>query len=209
MSTDQISGLVPEIYYDLIARVAAGATVVILIASPTWVQIQNSANATSFIALVGLGYLVGHLLTTISFMLNALIWNRVALRCARKFIRLNYSFRSNSIRDIFDRIYTRIDWVAKTDAGGGAILKKMEAGSALTDSLLSGWIVIMAYSAFMGPVAWGIQLGRSSNWFLIVIMTGFLWASVMVRRLLLIVRQDRILHLLNYDPSAVELQDGA
>jgi hypothetical protein len=204
MATDDLTGLIPEIYYDLIARVAAGVSVLVFIISPTWEHIENSANMTTFIALLGLGYVVGHLLTTVSIMLNGLIWNRYVLYFAKKIIPLNYNFEMNSARKIFDKIYTRIDWVARQDKSGGAILKKMEAGAALTDSLLSGWVVVLIYSGFTGQIGWGMGFDNTRNWLLITLVTALLLLSVPIRRALLIIRQDRILHILKYDPKSVE-----
>lgn len=201
MTTDDLSGLVPEIYYDLIARVSAGVCVLVMMVSPTWDQIGKFANLTAFIALLGFGYVVGHLLTTVSFFVNAFLWNPISLWGAKKVVRLNYSFKSNSARDVFDKIYTRIDWVAKKDKSGGAILKKMEAGAALTDSLFSGWLVLWACSYFFGGVGWGIGFGDKK---IIGVVTVLLGVSVLIRRFLLVVREDRILRLLDYDPNSLE-----
>ena len=204
MTKDDISGLIPEIYYDVIARIAAGISVLVFIISPTWEHIEKSASFTSFIALLGLGYIVGHLLTTVSFLFNCILWNHIFVGILGRFVRLNYDFHTKSMGRIFDKVYTRIDWVSMKDKSGGAILKKMEAGAALTDSLFSGWIIILIYSWLTGQVGWGVGFRNNPSCMLIILVTVLLFVSVPIRRAIFIIRQDRILYLLKYDPESAE-----
>ncbi|HYE27856.1 MAG TPA: CDP-alcohol phosphatidyltransferase family protein [Allosphingosinicella sp.] len=63
---DDVKGLVPEIYYDMIARIAAGVPFVAILISPNFAEIERVSNFKSFALLFGLGYIAGHLLTTVS-----------------------------------------------------------------------------------------------------------------------------------------------
>jgi hypothetical protein len=199
MSTNDISGLVPEIYYDLIARVAAGVTVIAVIISPSWSDLQQLNTVTIFIVLLGAGYVVGHLLTTVSVPLNAIFWMPRSMTVAKKFIPdLKYDFGSISAGEIFAEIYARIDWVSKRDRSGGTLLKKMEAGAALTDSLLAGWVVAGICRLFTNAVPWGWGFGNFYEDIIFGLVTFSLLFSVPIRRLVFIVRQDRILDLLDY-----------
>lgn len=204
VTSDKISGLIPEIYYDLIARVTAGTPLVLILLAPSWETLLKTASITWFIVLFGLGYLAGHFLATISIVLNTIIWNRRLVRLVRNLVALNYDFPSNSARQILDKVYLRIDWVAMKDQSGGAILKKMEAGSALTDNLLSAWIVIWLYYGLNGHLGWKLDFGPTKNYLAIGGVTVLLFISVIVRRVILIARQDGILRLLNYDPNLTE-----
>jgi hypothetical protein len=204
VASDKISGLIPEIYYDLIARVTAGTPLLLMLLAPSWENLAKVANITSFITLLGLGYLAGHFLATISVVLNVIIWNPLLLPNVRKLLTLNYEFPSNSASQILDKVYLRIDWVAMKDQSGGAILKKMEAGSALTDNLFSAWIVIWSYYELGGHLGWNLDFGRTNNILIIAVVTVLLFISVIVRRVILVARQDGILRLLNYDPSLTE-----
>jgi hypothetical protein len=206
MSTDDISGLIPEIYYDLIARVAAGVTVIAVLIWPSWSQIRQVETVTMFIMLVGAGYVVGHLLTTISTLLNALIWRPSLLNLAKRLIpNLRHDFNSTSSGEIFAEIYARIDWVAKRDRSGGTLLKKMEAGAALSDSLFAGWIIAGIVSSFTHATPWGGGL-RSTDCILFSVVTLLLFFSVLIRRLVFIVRQDRMLDMLNYPKGIEEME---
>jgi hypothetical protein len=196
---DSIKGLVPEIYYDMIARIAAGVPLVAVIVSPHLDKLDTFSNTASFVLLIGLGYVAGHLLTTVSFVLNMILWNPLFLRLARYLVDLRYDFRSNWTIPVFDVVYQRIDWAAKRDATAGAILKKMEAGAALSDNLLSAWLIVLLYRWFGGSIGWAVNLGGWSTpalW----LVTLVLVASVYSRRGAFIVRQDRLLHQL-HDPN--------
>jgi hypothetical protein len=195
---DSVKGLVPEIYYDMIARVGAGVPLVAIFFSPSLDELQRISNAVSFILLIGLGYIAGHLLPTVSVVLNLMFWNPWVIRRFQVWfgLGLEYKFTSFSTMRVFDVIYQRIDWAANKDANAGAIMKKMEAGAALSDNLLSGWLVILSYQAFGGIRRWPV--GLQWNCSIIALVTFVLVASVYIRRWALIIRQDRLLELLGY-----------
>ncbi|HEY1612078.1 MAG TPA: hypothetical protein VGF97_00115 [Rhizomicrobium sp.] len=197
---DNIKGLIPEIYYDMIARVAAGVPLVAIIVSPHLDQMDKLSNSASFVLLVGLGYIAGHVLTTISVGVNLILWNPLFICRGQRWASLKYGFKSNATLPTFDVVYQRIDWAAKRDASAGAILKKMEAGAALSDNLLSAWLVILVYHWLGGTIGWAMNFGWW-NLPVTIAVTFALVVSVYARRSAFIVRQDRILHQLD-DPVA-------
>lgn len=197
---DSIRGLVPEIYYDMIARVAAGVPLVAILFAPPPGQMDRVSNASSFILLLGFGYIAGHLLTTVSFFLNLFLWNPWILRPLKRWLALKHEIRPDNPLRAFNEIYDRIDRTAKVDPNAGAIMKKMEAGATLSDSLLSGWLIIQFYQLFGGRVQWMID-ARWHPWVATAVTLGLI-ATVYVRRVAFIVRQDSLL-------SALELKQGA
>jgi hypothetical protein len=197
---DSIKGLIPEIYYDMIARVAAGVPLVAILFSPSFEDVERVSNAATFILLLGFGYIAGHVLTAISTALNLVLWNPIFVRIVQNKAKLRFRFENYNTMRVFDVIYQRIDWAAQKDANSGAIMKKMEAGAALSDNLLSGWLVILAHQTFGGVLQWSIGL-QSWNLSIMALVTGVLILSVYVRRGALIVRQDRLLDLLGYDET--------
>jgi hypothetical protein len=200
---DGASGLIPEIYYDLIARISPSVLIIVLLFAPFYKEIEGltSLKLTDFtfvIILIGFGYLVGHLLTTISLALNLILWDVFLFRFKRSLRKkLIYQFQSNSVIGIFAELYQRIDWVAKEDNSGGVILKKMEAGSALTDNLLSGWIIIVfCYNVF--PKYTTLMFNPLKNLLVVSSISTLLLLSSIFRRLALILRQEGLLKLLHF-----------
>lgn len=198
---DNLKGLIPEIYYDMIARVAAGVPFVAILVSPSLDQLEKYSNAASFILLFGLGYIAGHVLATISTALNLIVWSPWLIRLGQKWMGLTHTFQSNRTLQVFDVVYQRLDWAAQKNDNAGAILKKMEAGAALSDNLLSGWLVLMTYRFLGGTIGWAMSLegwGWGAAWLIAVVLL----ASVWVRRGAFMVRQDRLIELLD-NPNAM------
>jgi hypothetical protein len=200
-SMDTIRGLVPEIYYDMIARVAAGVPLVAVLFAPPPDQLESVSNAASFVLLLGFGYIAGHLLTTISVFLNLLVWNPWILRRLKRGL-LKDKIASDNPWRAFEEVYHLIDRTAKADPNAGAIMKKMEAGATLSDNLLSGWLVILAYQQFGGRVHWLID-PPWYPWVALMVTLGLV-ATVWFRRVAFILRQDSLLSALDLDrPSGV------
>jgi hypothetical protein len=195
---DHVTGLIPEIYYDLIARVAAGVPLVLIFVFQNYSVLEAAkisvTDWTFFTAVLGLGYLVGHFLTTISVVLNALIWTPILSILMRKAVLSNYKFKSTSPQAIIGELYHRIDWVARKDKSGGVVLKKMEAACALTDNLLSAWLLVVLYVNFIGPIDVGLKIGVLQS----ILIALFLIISMAIRRIILIARQDSFLQLLKF-----------
>ncbi|HXO67452.1 MAG TPA: hypothetical protein VN838_00695 [Bradyrhizobium sp.] len=198
MEKDQVSGLIPEIYYDLIARVAAGVPLVLIIFSQNRAFFKsinlNVTDGTFFTLVIGLGYLVGHFLATISVGLNWIIWRPRVVRWTLRLIKLEYGFEATvRPREIMTEIYHRIDLVALKNRSGGVVLKKMEAACALTDNLFSAWLLLVLHMIFVGPIDLGFRVGIVSAIFILL----FLCLSMWIRRAFLIARQDSFMRLLN------------
>lgn len=194
---DSIRGLIPEIYYDMIARVAAGVPLVAILFAPPPDQLERVSNAASFVLLLGLGYIAGHLLTTISFLLNLVIWCPWVLRRVKHRLNLKHEIISDNPVRAFEEVYRRIDKVAKADPNAGAIMKKMEAGATLSESLLSGWLIILLYQLFGGRVYWSIDAGWY-GWVAGAVTVGLIMTAYL-RRGAFIVRQDGLLSALDQD----------
>ena len=197
---DSIRGLIPEIYYDMIARVAAGVPLVAILFAPPLDRLESVSNAASFVLLLGFGYIAGHLLTTISVFLNLVLWNRRILRPVKRRLRLKHEITPDNPLRAFDEVYHRIDRAAKADASAGAIMKKMEAGATLSDNLLSGWLIILLYQQVGGRVEWLIDAGWRP-WVALAVTLGLL-ATCYVRRVAFIVRQDSLLSSLDLDRAS-------
>lgn len=200
---NDIKGLVPEIYYDMIARVAAGVPLVAILVSPTIAELEKMSNAASFILLIGLGYIAGHLLTTVSSAWNMIIWRTAIIKFVESAFSLKFKFTEGGPLSVFDVMYQRIDWATNESPNSGAILKKMDAGATLSDSLLSGWIFILIYQWCGGVIRWpwGLNYWHPG---ILLLVTAILILTVGMRRVTFIVRQDRILQQLSYpyeDPA--------
>jgi len=181
-------GLVPEIYYDVIARLCAGAPFVALAFWSYPPARVLSAIEVGLISAFG-SYLIGHLLAAVSSVWNLLLWNSVFLKIFIKPLHLTNSFSSDSPRSVFNELYCRIDYISSRDSNGGAILKKMEAGSQLSDNLLSGFLVLVVsrcvYAGGLTPSE------AAAAWLLGIVLL----VSVILRRTILIGRQDSLYSL--------------
>lgn len=197
---DGIRGLVPEIYYDMIARVAAGVPLVAILFAPPPDQMDTVSNAASFLLLLGFGYIAGHLLTTISFFLNLLFWNRWILGPVKRRLGLKQEIEPDNPLRVFDEVYHRIDRAAKADPNAGAIMKKMEAGATLSDNLLSGWLIILVYQWWGGQIQWLIDPSWRP-WAAAAVTLGLI-ATAGIRRAAFIVRQDGLLSALDLDRTS-------
>lgn len=197
---DSIRGLVPEIYYDMIARVAAGVPLIAILFTPPLDRLESVSNAASFVLLLGFGYIAGHLLTTISVFLNLVFWNPWILRRVKRRLGLKREIEPDNPLRAFDEVYHRIDRAAKADANAGAIMKKMEAGATLSDNLLSGWLVILSYQLLGGRVEWLID-AMWRPWAALAVTLGLI-ATAYVRRVAFIVRQDSLLSALDLDRAS-------
>src|SRR5947207_15338613 len=86
-------GLVPEIYYDVIARLCAGAPFIAIVFWAYPAVRALPAVAFGVLAIFG-SYLAGHLLAAVSAIWNPLLWNRWFLgRSSRNF----FIFRTGSL----------------------------------------------------------------------------------------------------------------
>jgi hypothetical protein len=115
-------------------------------------------------------------------------------------LKLRNGFTSTSPRLVFNELYCRIDFISSLDSNGGAVLKKMEAGSQLSDNLLSGFLILVAvYCLKSGGLTTTEALLASA-------LGAVLLVSVVLRRMILIGRQDSLFTLLHTEhgtPKAI------
>ncbi|SRR5258707_13633476 len=189
-------GLVPEIYYDVIARLCAGVPFVALtlwyypslrILPPIALGIAASFGS----------YLIGHLLATVSALWNLLIWNPAVLRRVIPKLHLSTPLATTSVVAAFGEVYKHIDYVANHDSNAGAILKKMEASAQLSDNLFSGFVLIAMVRWITGP-----QPSRTDV-FAALMLTAALLLTVVLRRLILLGRQDMLFSILSSADASV------
>lgn len=194
-------GLVPEVYYDVIARFCAGAPFVSYLVWRT--KLLEVLDAVKLGVLLVLGsYLLGHLLSTVSAILNVIIWRPWFLKWIVGRMPLDNPFADDSFRAGFHELYKRIDSIGKRDANGGTLLKKMEAGAALSDNLLSGLMLFAAAKVYSdGWPSWRV-LGALGVLGIILVVT------VVLRRMVLIGRQDTLWSSLLLGKDAAERSAG-
>ncbi len=107
-------GLVPEIYYDVIARLRPGAPFVAL-AFRSFSELRSLPVATMAAAAIFGSYLVGHLLATISAIWNPVLWNRLVLGRAITTLHQLHPLGETSVLSAFHELYRRIDYIASCD----------------------------------------------------------------------------------------------
>ena len=106
-------------------------------------------------------------------------------------LQLRNGFASASPRLVFNELYCRIDYISSRDSNGGAVLKKMEAGLQLSDNLLSGFLIFVS-------IYWVKSRGLTTTEACLALALGIvLVVSVVLRRLILIGRQDSLFTLLH------------
>jgi hypothetical protein len=189
-------GLVPEVYYDVIARVCAGAPLLGLAVyeyDRRNARLDLSSVAIVFIFVFG-SYLIGHVLGTVSAIWNVLLWRRWLIKLVMHWMPTTegglHTDLRKSLRPGFHELYRRIDRIAKKDNNGGTILKKMEAGAALSDNLFSGFIVFLGLRA--GGFVMFVSFRDTTQVIGTVLVGVTLLSSVLLRRAVLIGRQDSL-----------------
>jgi len=193
-SPETIASLIPEIYYDLIARVFSGIPFVMIL---LWMYdhgkpYRQIEPAQLTLIIIGSGYLAGHLLTTVSTMVNVIIWRKWLIRWMFARLALSNPFRADRLASVILDVYKRVDFIGDYDRPGGAILKKMEAGAAMTDNLLSGTIII----GIIYLIWFRVSTSQFVSGLTFLVLLIF---SVVLRRMCLISRQDGILSKLTPD----------
>lgn len=182
MSSDNLTSLVPVVYYDLIARVASGAPFVLIAATVMGIEIWDLEFAFVIIVFGG-GYLLGTLLSTLSAIVNIALWNTWTIRAVNRFLQLNRRLSPRATR-AFNEVYDRIDRVTGVSRYEGSVLEKMEAGAACADNLFSGVLVLLLLEAA------DVLSLMSVGWY--VALLSLLLFTMILRRLLLVGRLDSV-----------------
>ncbi|HJP18998.1 MAG: hypothetical protein CMD96_03855 [Gammaproteobacteria bacterium] len=186
MSSGSVASLIPEIYYDLIARISSGIPFVIVLFWETNLYSDNvtTLNKTSvFFVVLGAGYLAGTLLTTISAIIHYIVWG--FLQLVTRILNFETSIPTKSLREIFSTLYEKIDMIAKKDQVAGTILKKMEANAGLADNLFSGYL-ILSVTMFFLETTHEFNIWIFSPIFILLI------ATMVLKRVLLVGRLDTL-----------------
>lgn len=186
---DKVGGLVPVVYYDLIARIPAGAIflVALIMATTGMESLGKIPEWTLGVLFFLLSYLIGYLLTTISALLGFILWTPPVLRIISRSLRR--PLPTSSANAAFAELYRRIDEIGKERGGEQPILIKMEASAALADNLLAGYVgLVLIVPRFRGYFV--------EHWPVGVVVLLFFVATILVRRLILIFRQDELYDLI-------------
>lgn len=145
MSDDQpplkaIGEVIPSVYYDLIARVAAGVPFVLLgacEANGIAHQWKDTVGTTGLLLLMLVGsYLVGLLLSSFSGIFDLPV---------RLFMRKRLGLGQESLED---DSYTVVRWmndICVEDKEAGATLVKMMAEKTLCQNLLAGFLIVILF----------------------------------------------------------------
>jgi hypothetical protein len=165
-SLKSVGGLIPSVYYDLIARVFAGVPLIALMA---WVPAEphfwrlelGLGELVEIILILGAGYIVGLLLTPLSVVTGALIPGFI--RCWLDIRRQGSTERkikdkANWLDGVFAPMeemrllddhfhlsgarWFRNDIIASVDKDAGVLIAKMQAEMILCMNLLAGYLLL-------------------------------------------------------------------
>jgi hypothetical protein len=144
-SLTSLSGVVPSLYYDLIARVAPGL-VFLLCLDDTQAYLKDHRDGLTGTLLLALGYVVGLLLTPFYEIFIAPLWLLTRIKSVRQRVGLpDHDSRSGN------------DVVGLQRPDYGATLGKMQAESVLCANLASGLVILrfLPLHSFFSPAAAG------------------------------------------------------
>jgi hypothetical protein len=192
-SLTSLGGVIPSLYYDLIARVAPGL-VFLLSLDITRAYLAEHRDGLTATLLLALGYVVGLLLTPFYEILIAPLWLIARVQAVRRLAGLpERSPRSGN------------DVVGLQRSDYGATLAKMQAESVLCANVTSGLAILrfLPLHSYVSPVTLGTTGSglscASFTWLLI-----FLLVVTNYRYGMWIGRQAQIIALLKQSPPAAE-----
>lgn len=141
-------GLIPTLYYDIIARIIPGAIFCIAATCNLSVNVLQELNSTpAILFLIGAGYIAGLVLTGISLVFDFAIWDR--LDCIRTWpgccVALQ-GFQRDNLKGPAD-VALDIDEIIVLDRSQGENLFKMFAEAVAVENLLSGTLVLIVTRA--------------------------------------------------------------
>jgi len=175
-----LAGLVPSIYYDLIARVASGAALISVLSWTPDHSIRANVSFSSLTLLLGAGYIVGLVLTPVASVISSLVaW------CLRTKLELpgDSSFLATSTM-----IAARNDQVAMRNAEAGVTLAKMQAESTLCCNLFAAFILLVVVNAAVVDVPAIQRLTCSSG----ILLGTFLLPAACFREVAYLLRQNAL-----------------
>lgn len=144
-SLTSLGGIIPSLYYDLIARVAPGL-VFLLSFDAIRKGLNEHRDGLTATLLLAFGYVVGLLLTPFFEIIIAPLWLLMRLQAVRRLMGLpKADLRSGN------------DVVGLQRADYGATLAKMQAESVLCANVASGLVIVryLPWESYVSPVAAG------------------------------------------------------
>ena len=172
-----LSQLIPSVYYDLIARVCAGAPFLVLLLWEDKGSLRDLASNAwvGFLLLMGAGYLAGLVLTPLSFFWNVLIGLPIQIML-NKAVTGGKRIRLSSLMVTLWPLWSRNDEIAAADKEAGTVVAKMQAEATLCQNLLSAYVVLIIANekrSYLVPA-----LGDHGSAFRWIVFLGLLAAAV-------------------------------
>jgi hypothetical protein len=169
---EQLGSAIPSLYYDLIARVVPGLTLlgIAYLGTPQRSHVAAAAarfdSAAAILATIILAYVVGILVTP----LGSLIFEAPGILAARR--------RPELKKYASDRLWLIIDTVETKNASVASTLAKMAAEVTLCQNILAGTFVLLLIPTVRHQFsAWMIVL-----WLTVTVLSTFFRALVLCRR---------------------------
>ena len=136
----EMGGLIPSVYYDLIARISPGVPFIVILLWDSGQELSNFKELIGstglFLLLVAMGYLAGLFLQSLS------MWVGAIPRC---FIKRRLGLQNLSPHQIAHRS----DQIGIKNKEAGATLTKMSAEATLCENLLLG-ILLLSIPSWLG-----------------------------------------------------------
>jgi polyferredoxin len=141
--------LIPTVYYDLIARVAPGLTLLIALVAFKWgrdIPAKESlsivATTPALVVILLISYVLGMILTSAAFFWDFLSFFVLGMLFGNS--KLGWWCLFGRFTEAWAKCSNEMDEVAKLNEGAGSTLGKMMAETSLCENLLSGLLVLVA-----------------------------------------------------------------
>jgi hypothetical protein len=179
---ESIGGLLPSVYYDVIARVLPGvAFIETVVRMRHWSLGMEPESAAFILAALGAGYIVGMSLSLIS----GLIFNAITAVLRLAFVVLAAALRriaprhAAPLKDVycpafFSQIGNKADRIAEKNWEAGTLVSKMLAESMFFQNLFSGTLIVWALGCDARTAGDCAQFGRLIPPALALFMAGAL-----------------------------------
>jgi len=175
---EQLGAAIPSVYYDLIARVIPGLTLlgIGVLGCPHRDQLKAIFGrldaAAAVLVCIAAGYLIGILVTPLGSLFEV-PW----ILAARK-TRATHKYGS-------DRLWIVIDAVEKKNASVGGTLAKMAAEVTLCQNIAAGSFALL----FIPSVRTSFRLATIVTWLLLTVLSTLFRAFVLQRRAAVVAKE--------------------
>jgi hypothetical protein len=152
---EKIGGIVPDVFYDVIARIVPGCSLVIAIAWDERWRKKLFEGETSFgesVVFLGAGYIAGMFLTTVSFLFFDCTWQFIASYCPCVIRIFARTIERSHIKPM--RLTSDMLRIGEMDAGAGKILFKSFAEISFFENMATAIAVYSVIVAYNGPSKW-------------------------------------------------------